>query len=403
MQHGGVMKITSVDVMMFPSEKPQFSNPCPVICRVNTDEGIYGYGEAGTTFFTGSGAVAELIRDMSKMILGMNPLYNEVIWKHLFDNSYWTKSNGPIVIAALSALDTALWDIKGKAYNKPVYELLGGKFNDKLRCYASQLQFGFMECAGLKFSYDDYYEVTAYAESLGYDAVKTDPMVCGRNKGEMFATKNETFGYFRHDLISMIDERMKATREALGPDGDIIIEMHSTTNLQTAAQVAKAVEKYDIMYMEEAIEPLVPEATAKLSEMTSIPLTGGERSCLRAGFLPYFTQRSLAMIQPDMGICGGMTEMKKIADMAYSYDVGVQAHVCGSPISVAAGVQLEAAIPNFTIHETHGTSLAPAMLAMGVYQDFVPVNGYITVPDRPGIGQELSEEALQKAVTFTVK
>lgn len=397
------MKITSIDVMKFPPKKPQFSNPMPVICRVNTDEGIYGYGEAGTTFFTGSNAVAELIKDMGKMIIGKDPLYNEVIWKYLFDNSYWTKSNGPIIIAALSAIDTALWDIKGKAYNKPVYELLGGKFHDKLRCYASQLQFGFQECSGMKYTYDDYYEVTEYAKKLGYDAVKTDPMVCGRNRGEMIATAGENFGYFRHDLINLIDERMRATRDAMGSDGDIILEMHSTTNLQTAVQVAKVVEKYDIMYLEEPIEPLAVDAMHALSQKTSIPLTGGERTALRAGFLPYFQQRTYSMIQPDMGICGGLTEMKKIADMAYTYDVGVQAHVCGSPISVAAGVQFEAAIPNFTIHETHGTSLAPNILAMGVYQDFLPVNGYITVPDRPGIGQELSEEALNWAVIETVK
>ncbi len=397
------MRVTSVDIMKFPSEKPSFANPIPVICRVNTDEGIYGYGEAGTTFFTASGAVADLIKDMGKMIIGKNPLYHEVIWKDLFDNCYWTKSNGPVIIAALSALDTALWDIKGKAYGKPVYELLGGKFHDKLRCYASQLQFGFQECRGLKYTYDDYYEVTAYAKSLGYDAVKTDPMVCGKNRGEISLTKDETFGFFRHDVLGIIDERIRATRDALGPDGDIIIEMHAQTNLQTAAQVAKIVEQYDIMYLEESIEPLVPDAMQALSTMTGIPLTGGERTALRAGFLPYLQQRSYAMIQPDMGICGGMTEMKKICDMAYTYDVGVQAHVCGSPISVAAGVQLEAAIPNFTIHETHGTSLAPDILAMGVYQDFLPENGYITVPDRPGIGQELSDEALSKAVTETVR
>ena len=299
------MKITSVDVMKFPPDKPSFSNQMPVICRVNTDEGIYGYGEAGTTFFTGSEAVFYLIKDMAKMIVGMDPLYHEVIWKKIFDNSYWTKSNGPIITAALSAIDTALWDIKGKAYNVPVYELLGGKFHEKLRCYASQLQFGFMECKGIKYTYEDYYEVTEYAKNLGYDAVKTDPMVAGLTKGTMFATNGENFGYFRHEFLDVIEERIKATRDALGPKGDIIVEMHAQTNLQTAVQVAKVLEKYDIMYLEESIEPLVPDAMQTLSKSTAIPLTGGERTALRAGFLPYLQQRSYSMIQPDMGICGG--------------------------------------------------------------------------------------------------
>ena len=109
------------------------------------------------------------------------------------------------------------------------------------------------------------------------------------------------------------------------------------------------------------------------------------------------------MLQPDLGLCGGMTEGKKIADMAYTYDVGIQAHVCGTPISVAAGVQLEAAIANFTIHETHVSCLHDDFRKMGVYDDYVPVNGYITVPDRPGIGQELSDAALRRAIIATVK
>ena len=119
--------------------------------------------------------------------------------------------------------------------------------------------------------------------------------------------------------------------------------------------------------------------------------------------MPFFRDRSLSMIQPDIGLAGGITEVKKIADMAYSYDVGVQAHVCGTPISVAAGVHLEAAIANFTIHEAHISCLTPANLSLGVYDDFTPVNGEITVPDRPGLGQELSDAALRRAVIETVK
>ena len=397
------MKISSVDVMLLPEETPTFTNSRPVLCRVNTDEGIYGLGEAGTTFFVGSDSVFAMIKELTPLILGMDPMNNEVIWNKVYTTAYWTKGNGAIIFAALSALDTALWDIKGKALNKPVYELLGGKFRDKLRCYASQLQFGFYDTFRPQFTVDDFRRVAEIAMEKGYDAVKIDPLVTGIAPGAPRLTANDTFSYFSHQTLNVVEERIGVTREVIGPNSDLIVELHCTTNLQTAIQVAKRIEKYDIMYIEEPIEPLTPSATKALADAVSIPLTNGERTYLRSGFLPYLQDRSLSMIQPDMGICGGMTEMKKICDMAYTFDVGVQAHVCGTPISVAAGVQLEAAIPNFTIHETHVSSVQPGFRSIGEYDDFVPVNGYITVPDRPGIGQDLSKDVMNRFVIETVK
>lgn len=396
------MRITSVDAILIPPEEIKFGNSRPVLCCINTDEGICGYGEAGATFFMGSDAVFSLIQEMAPMIIGMDPMYNEVIWEKIYCNGYWTKGNGAIIYSALSAIDIALWDIRGKALGLPVYALLGGKFRDKLRCYASQLQFGF-DKTNPKYAVEEYREVAEDAVRRGYDAVKVDPMVFGTRKGGGRLTDKQEFGHFDHTTLRTIARRVEATRQGVGADADIIVEMHCTTRLQTAIEVAKAVEPYDIMYLEEPIAPLCPGATKRLAESTPIPLTNGERTYLRSGFLPFLQDRSLSMLQPDLGLCGGLTEGKKIADMAYTYDVGIQAHVCGTPISVAAGVQLEAAIANFTIHETHVSSLHDDFREMGVYDDFVPINGYITVPNRPGIGQELSEAALRRAVIRTVR
>ncbi len=396
------MRITSIDVMLIPSDNPMFGNSRPVICRVNTDEGIYGYGEAGPTFFMGSDAVFAMIKEVSAMVIGKDPMENEVIWEHVFANGYWTKGNGAIVMGALSAIDTALWDIKGKALGKPVYDLLGGKSHSRLRCYASQLQFGFYDRTVPQFTLEDYRTVAQIAVDKGYDAVKVDPLVFADTPGKGKLVAGQNFGYFDHETLRTVADRIRVTREVIGPNADIIVEMHCTTNLQTAIQVAKVCEPYDIMYLEEPIAPLCPEATKKLAQSTSIPLTTGERTYLRSGFLPFLQDRSLSMIQPDIGLCGGITECKKIADMAYTFDVGVQAHVCGTPISVAAGVHLEAALSNFTIHETHVSSITPDTVSLGVYDDFVPVNGYIEVPNRPGLGQELSEKALKMAITETV-
>ncbi|WP_298021197.1 mandelate racemase/muconate lactonizing enzyme family protein [uncultured Dysosmobacter sp.] len=396
------MRITSVDAILIPPEEFKFGNSRPVLCRINTDAGYYGYGEAGATFFMGSDAVFALIQEMAPLIIGMDPMYNEVIWEKIYNNGYWTKGNGAIIYSALSAIDIALWDIRGKATGLPVYALLGGKFRDKLRCYASQLQFGF-DKTDPKFSAEEYREVAEEAVRRGYDAVKVDPMVFGRERGGEQLTSKQEFAFFDHKTLNTIAERIEATRQGVGKDADIIVEMHCTTRLPNAIQVAKAVEPYDIMYLEEPIAPLCPDATKQLAESTTIPLTNGERTYLRSGFLPFLQDRSLSMLQPDLGLCGGLTEGKKIADMAYTYDVGIQAHVCGTPISVAAGVQLEAAIANFTIHETHVSCLHDDFREMGTYDDFVPINGYITVPDRPGIGQELSDAALRRAVIATIK
>ncbi|MBQ1378185.1 MAG: mandelate racemase/muconate lactonizing enzyme family protein, partial [Lachnospiraceae bacterium] len=139
----------------------------------------------------------------------------------------------------------------------------------------------------------------------------------------------------------------------------------------------------------------------KIAEHTSIPLATGERTYTRWGFLPFFENHSLSLIQPDIGNCGGITEAKKICDMAHVFDVGAQMHVCSSPLSVAVALHLEAAIPNFIIHEHHIANTTSGTIAECLY-DYQPENGYFTVPELPGIGQELSERAVAHAeiVTF---
>jgi len=392
------MKIKSVDVMMLQSESIRMSKP--VLCRINTDEGIYGYGEAGATFLLGSESVFTMIQEMAPKIIGMDPMANEVIWSKLFDDCYWTKGNGAILMSAVSALDTAVWDIKGKALGKPLYALLGGRFNDKIRCYASQLQFGFSDHVVPQFTLDDYRNICNVAMGKGYSAIKIDLMKFGEKPGEALCG-NGNFGHLNAHILKLLESRIAVIRETVGPECDIILEQHCATTLNTAIQVAKVMEPFNLMYMEEPLAPLNPELTSILSKSTTIPLTTGERSYLREGFLPFFKDRSLSMIQPDLGLCGGITEGKKICDMANTYDIGVQAHVCGTPVSVATGLHLECSIPNFTIHETHVLSLAKEFKSWGTV-DFTPVNGYLQVPEGPGLGVELTDAFLDKATINTV-
>ena len=191
-------------------------------------------------------------------------------------------------------------------------------------------------------------------------------------------------------------------REAGGDDMDIIIEMHSLTDTVAAIQVAQALEDLRIFYYEEPVHPLNIENYAEVKKSTRIPIASGERIYTRQGYRPFFERRLLDVIQPDLCLCGGLSEAKKICDMAWVYDSAVQIHVCGSPISKAAALQIEAAIPNFLIHEHHQRALNPESRATCVY-DYQPVDGYYSVPDLPGLGQALTPETIQRCKTTTIK
>lgn len=393
------IKITSVDVMALPGNKS--ASMIPILCRVNTDEGISGYGEAAVAIVTGAMATYELTKELSKMIIGMNPLYNEVIWEKLYKQSFWAQGNGVVYFGAISAIDTALWDIKGKYANMPVYELLGGKQREKLRAYASQLQFGWgVEGFTPGGDVSEYKEACQKAIAEGYDAIKINFIRFTRDK--KLVSHLDATSYLSRELMHTAEERLYIARETVGSNVDIIVENHAMTDAATAIQFGKMAQKYDIMFLEEGATPLNPAVMKRISENIEIPLSTGERTYTRWGFLPFFQNGSISVAQPDIGNCGGITECKKICDMAHVYDVSIQTHVCSSPISVAVSLQLEAAIPNFIIHEHHVTNTMKTNTDLGLY-NYQPKDGYLDIPDLPGIGQEPSEYALKMATIETVK
>mgnify|MGYP002609462073 FL=1 len=395
------MKITSVECYLGDKGLGGF-----VTVKVNTDEGISGFGEAGLAYGKCSEAAFGQCQDFARMVLGMDPFNTEEIWEHLHRHTFWGMGGGVVVTSAMAAIDTACWDIKGKALNMPVYKLIGGKTNKKLRAYASQLQFGWRTLIekndALTLLYDpkDYYDVVKDAMAEGYDAVKIDPVFAPleeRPMAEVMATQgNQIRGCYReHDLTRSV-ERIAAAREAGGPDLDIIVEIHSLLDANTAALLGQALEPYRIMYYEEPTMPCNPGVFKHIKERCKLPLATGERSYTRWGFRQFFEDRTLDIIQPDLCNTGGITETKKICDMAQVYDVGVQIHVCGGPIATAAALQVEAAIPNFVIHEEHNANLLKVFKEAGKYYH-APVNGFYEVPELPGIGQEMSEQAMATA------
>lgn len=398
------MRIVSVDVMQVPSGNAGSSRGAwsPVIVRVNTDEGISGFGEVGLAYGKGFRAGLGMVQDFAEAIIGMDPMQNEAVWETIFRNTFWGMGNGTVVSGAMSGIDIALWDIKGKALNVPCYQLMGGKTNDNLRVYASQLQFNWGEKITKQklITPEEYAEVTRVAMADGYDAIKVDPIYFSDQPDGGGSWK--ITGPLEKKVIKTVYDRVAAMREAGGDDLDIIIEMHSNTDTTAAIQIGQALQDLRIFYYEEPAHPLNVENFVEIKNKVNIPLASGERIYTRLGYRTFFEKRALQVIQPDLCLCGGLTEAKKICDMAWVYDAAVQIHVCGGPISKAAALQIEAAIPNFIIHEHHQRALNPESRATCLY-DYQPENGRYKVPDLPGIGQELTPETIKKCDIITIK
>jgi L-alanine-DL-glutamate epimerase-like enolase superfamily enzyme len=196
--------------------------------------------------------------------------------------------------------------------------------------------------------------------------------------------------------------RIKAIRDAVGADIDIVVEMNAFTDTTAAIQFGRMIEQLGIYYYEEPVMPLNPKQMKKVADSLNIPIATGERIYTRWGFRPFFESGCLDVVQPDIGNCGGLTETKKVCDMAHLYDLTVQLHICGGPIATAAALQLEAVIPNFIIHETHRYALLEPNTKTCKH-NYLPKNGFYEVPDLPGLGQELTDETIAASVVETVK
>ncbi|MDQ0204774.1 mandelate racemase/muconate lactonizing enzyme family protein [Pectinatus haikarae] len=391
------MKITQIEI--FHVHRRPKSGQRPILVKISTDEeGLYGIGEAGMAYGAGGSAAVGAIKDFGELILGRDPFDTEAIWEHLFKKTFWGQGGGTAIFSAISALDIALWDIKGKFLNVPVYKLLGGKTNKKLRTYASQLQFGWGPVRGARGPKEEYAAEAENALKDGYDAIKIDVLAHDRNGKNI----DKLEGPLPYALIELGKERVEIIRKTVGPYVDIIIENHANTDLVSAIQFAKSIEEYNIFFYEEINTPLNTELLRHAKQKINIPIASGERIYSRWGYTPYFKDRSIDVIQPDLGSCGGFSEFKKIADTAHTYEISVQAHVAGTGVAEAAALHAETSIPNFCIHEHHQKTLLPEYQELCKY-NYQPVNGYFIVPELPGIGQDITETVYKKSDYTVIK
>jgi L-alanine-DL-glutamate epimerase-like enolase superfamily enzyme len=393
------MNIRSIEVfdLHLPEEPADWH---PVVVRIHTDEGVSGIGEAGLAYGSGhSGAAAMLAELGERFLLGKDPLRTEEIWNTLQMRTFWGYSPGPVFYGAISAIDVALWDIRGKVLGQPVYKLLGGPCRDRVPAYASQVQFGWGEGREENFYRpEDFALTTERMVKQGFRVVKVNP------------SRFDPWGNFLPQVAADIPsghlermaERVRAVREAGGKDLGIIVEFNARCSVEAVVRLSRRLEALDCLYLEEPVQGMEHTPLRDLRSRISIPLAGGERLFTRWQFLPYLQERTLSLIQPDVGLAGGITEVKKICDLAQIFDVQAQAHVCGGPVAAAAALHIGAAAVNYVFQEHHVRLLRPGNRAI-VKQDFQPENGAFALPESAGLGVELNDDALASSPRKTVR
>lgn len=394
------MKITEIEVLEADlSGRDGMASWRVVLVRVHTDEGISGLGEAGIAYGTGAPSAAPMVLSLGeRFVLGADPFHTDTVWESLLRRSVWADGGGPVVYAAISAIDSALWDIKGRSLGEPVHRLLGCATPAPLRCYASQLHLGWGLDGKWLGETAQYRDTAVQAREDGYDCVKVNPIMMN-HEGKYATGLRSVLTPAQRKLFR---QRMEAVRDGLGADADIILELNALTSTAGALQIAELVQDLDILFIEEPTHNNSDHGHLKAARKSPIALAMGERLYTRWGFLPYLEAGAVDMIQPDVCLVGGISEAYRVAHIAHAYDVGVQAHVCGSPLATAIALQFEAAIPNFDIHEHHAYALRRANREL-FEEDLQPLNGKFVVPTRPGFGMTLRRDAEQRMHKSSVK
>ncbi len=359
------MKITKYELFLVP--------PRWLFLKIETDEGITGWGEP---VIEGKAAtVRTAVVELMEYLTGKNPMNIEDHWNVMYRCGFYR--GGPILMSAIAGIDQALWDIKGKFFNAPVHQLMGGKVRDSIKVYSW-------------IGGDRPAEVGAAAKEMvdkGFTAVK------------MNAT--EELQYV--DSYKKIDEaiqRIAAVRESVGPDIGVGVDFHGRVHKPMAKILAKELEPFHPMFIEEPVLPQNNEALREIAHHVSIPIATGERMFSRWDFKKLLTDGYADIIQPDLSHAGGITECKKIISMAEAFDVAASPHCPLGPIALAACLQVDATCHNafiqeqsLGIHYNKGTDLLDYLVDKNVFKY---ENGYVKIPEAPGLGIEINENQVRK-------
>lgn len=360
------MKITGIETFICHAYRTNW-----VFVKVLTDvEGLHGVGEA--TLEYKEHTVAQACKELERTLVGRDPHRIEDIWHSAYRNAYWR--GGAVLMSALSAIEMALWDIKGKDLGVPVYQLLGGKVRESIACYAN----GWFAPAKTPA---EFAEKAKQAVAQGFEALKWDPF-------------GSSYLQIDRKQLNEAIQCVGAVYDAVKDSADVIIEGHGRFDIPTAVRVGQALGEFDILWFEEPIPPQNLEGLAEVKRRVNVPISAGERLYNRWEFRSLFELKAADFIQPDVSHAGGIMELKKIAAMAEAYHIPICPHNPSGPIANAATLQLAACVPNFYLLETMSSDV-PWRKSIST-EEVKFENGEMFISDKPGLGIDINVEEIKK-------
>lgn len=361
------MKITKLELLKV---RPRW-----MFLKMYTDTDLVGLGEPVLEGHCTS--VEAVVREFEDYLIGKDPMQIEHHVQALYRGGFYR--GGPLMLSAISGIEQAMWDIKGKFYNCPVWEMLGGKVRDKIRMYTHIKR---TAVAG-DFSVDEMLNITDERLQAGYTALKYSIIPPIR----AIDTPQNLMGHIA---------RFAAVRERIGDSVDLAIDFHGRVSPAMALRLAEELKPYRPFFIEEPCLPENVDCMVNIARSTSIPIAAGERLFGKWQFRELLEKQAVAVVQPDICHCGGIFEGRKIALMSELYFGSIAPHNPLGPISLAACLQVDACSPNFLVQEHPGNPDGGDLGVGYLKEPFVMKNGYIDVPTKPGLGVELDEDALKE-------
>lgn len=371
------MKITAIETLVCHARMRNW-----IFVKVITDQpGLWGWGEATLEWHTRS--VVGAIEDISQLLIGEDPRRIEHLWQMMYRQHFW-HGNGVVRGTAISGIDIALWDILGKVHGVPCHELMGGKVRDYVRLYC-HLGGGKME---------DFYE-TSTGNANRFAELAQAAVEDGFTAFKCMAVP-ETASLEGLKPVHAAEACVKAMREAVGPDIDIMVDCHARPSPRMGMRFAKALDQYGLYFFEEPCWPESMEDIARIQEAVTTPIATGERLITQHAFRELFEKRAASVIQPDITHCGGLSEVRRIAAMAEAYRVSLAPHNPQGPVSTAASLELGFATPSYIICESVHSDVPWRQDVVSESFTIEPKGRLVRPSSKPGLGIEINEKEIAR-------
>lgn len=394
------MKIKTVTPYVVKTPPPELGGKYWYFVKIETDDDVTGWGETALTpaLYGFDKSFKTLVAEIAdKYLIGKDALARERIYNEIYQDMMLGNA-GLFAVSILSSIDIALWDIAGKAMGKPIYELLGGKYRDKVRTY-SYISFPERRVWQKKMWEDHPEESAEQALRLveeGFTAVKFDPLPYENAYDDNMTGVRFGMRPFQISLTDLkrVEHAISLVRDKIGYRADIILGTHGQTNTSAAKRLSSVVEQFSPLWFEEPVPPENYEEMSEVRKYSNIPIASGERLAGLHQFRQLIEKGAVDIVQPDLAMGGGFTVCRKVAAIAEGHYVDLAPHVFGGPIVTFAAMHLDAAIPNFLIQES--------ICKTGYFHSELTTSslewkdGYFFVPNAPGLGTEINEEVLLK-------